>query len=71
MQTHGQLRKGTLKRQNQKTVKLPEILELKVREVFEMMDLSGNKKVTQNEFVKFIAKADNGPEGQKLSSFMR
>ena len=71
MQTYGGLmRKGDQKRQNEKTIKLPEIIGLKVREVFDMMDLNGNKKVNQNEFVKFFAKAGNGPEGQKLSRFM-
>ena len=70
MQTKMLLRKGDLKRKNEKSVRLPENIELKVREVFDMMDLSGNKKVNENEFVKFIAKAGNGPEGQKLSLFM-
>ena len=51
-------------------MRLPENIELKVREVFDMMNLSGNKKVNENEFVKFFAKAGNGPEGHKLCRFM-
>ena len=61
---------GSLQRKGEKAISLPENIELKVREVFDMMDLDGDKKVTQNEFVKFYAKAGNGPEGQKLSRFM-
>ena len=61
---------GSLQRNGEKAISLPENIELKVREVFDMMDLDGDKKVTQNEFVKFYAKAGNGPEGQKLSRFM-
>ena len=70
LESYGLLRKGDLKRKNNNAIQLPENLELKVQEVFDMMDLDGNKKVNQNEFVKFIAKAGNCPQGQKLSRFM-